>query len=53
MTTCPQLVHRYEVFDDATNPFDPIKLLGAISNPKDYNATEHGVLTAVVSYKLP
>ena len=52
ITTYPDLVHSFEQFDDA-NPFEPIKLVGAIKNPADFDATAHGQLTAVVRYHLP
>ena len=35
-------VARYEEFN-GTNPFDPIKLCGAILDPSDYNAEKHGI----------
>ena len=47
------LVERFERFDDATNPFDPMKLHGAIGDPKDYDESTHGILSAVVTYKTP
>jgi hypothetical protein len=52
ITTYPDLVHSFEQFDDA-NPFEPIKLVGAITNPADFDAAAHGQLTAVVRYHLP
>jgi hypothetical protein len=52
ITTYPELVHSYEQFDDS-NPFEPIKLIGAIKDPADYNEDDHGKLTAVVRYHLP
>ena len=50
--TYPDLVHSFEQFDDA-NPFEPIKLIGAIKNPADFDAAAHGQHTAVVRYHLP
>ena len=44
---CPSIVHSLEVFDSG-NPFDPIKLLGAIDNPDNYNPGKHGILSAVI-----
>jgi hypothetical protein len=48
----PDLVASFERFDDA-NPFEPIKLGGAIRHPDDYNESVHGQLTAIVRYKTP
>jgi hypothetical protein len=48
----PDLVASFEQFDDA-NPFEPIKLGGAISQPDDYNELEHGTLTAIIRYHTP
>ena len=45
----PYLVHSFEKFDDA-NPFDPIKLHGAISNTASYNEEKYGALNAVIRY---
>ena len=50
--TCPSLVHSYEEFD-GSNPFDPIKLEGAISTAAEYNPQTHGVLSAVIRYFTP
>ena len=49
---CPHVVHSYETFN-GDNPFDPIKLLGAISNPSEYDPEKHGMLSAVIRYKTP
>jgi hypothetical protein len=46
------LVTSFERFDDA-NPFEPIKLGGAIRHPDDYNESLHGQLTAIIGYKTP
>ena len=32
----PIFVKRFEKLDDINNPFDPVKLLGAILNTSDY-----------------
>jgi hypothetical protein len=48
----PDLVASFEQFDNA-NPFEPIKLGGAISQPDDYNESEHGTLTAIIRYHMP
>ena len=47
-----EYVHSLEVFD-GDNPFDPIKLLGAIDNPDNYDPGRHGLLSAVVRYYTP
>jgi hypothetical protein len=52
ITTYPDLVLSFEQFNDA-NPFEPIKLVGAIKNPADFDAAAHGQLTTVVCYHLP
>jgi hypothetical protein len=48
----PDIVASFERFDDS-NPFEPIKLGGAIRHPDDYNEAMHGQLTAVIRYKTP
>ena len=48
----PDLVHSYEEFN-GTNPFDPIKLCGAITDPSTFDTTTHGILSAVIRYKTP
>jgi hypothetical protein len=48
----PDLVAEFISFDDA-NPFEPIKLGGAISDPTDFDASDHGNLTAVIRYYTP
>ena len=48
----PDIVASFERFDDS-NPFEPIKLGGAIRHPDDYNASLHGQLTAIIRYKTP
>ena len=52
METQPDLVVEYEAFD-GENPFDPIKLYGAITDPSQYNENDHGILKAVIRYKTP
>ena len=49
MSERPDLVAEFISFDDA-NPFEPIKLGGAICDPSDFAAADHGTLTAVVRY---
>ena len=48
----PDLVADFASFDDS-NPFEPIKLGGAIRDPTDFDATDHGNLTAVIRYYTP
>ena len=48
----PSIVARFEKFD-GENPFDPIKLCGAITDPAEYKETKHGILSAVVEYHTP
>jgi hypothetical protein len=46
------LVAEFISFDDA-NPFEPIKLGGAICDPADFNSSTHGNLTAVIRCHTP
>jgi hypothetical protein len=48
----PDLVAEFISFDDE-NPFEPIKLGGAISDPSDFESSTHGNLTAVIRYYTP
>jgi hypothetical protein len=48
----PDLVAEFICFDDA-NPFEPIKLGGAISDPSDFESSTQGNLTAVIRYYTP
>lgn len=52
ITTYPELVHSFEQFDDS-NPFEAIKLVGALKDPAEFDVAAHGQLTAVVRYHLP
>jgi hypothetical protein len=52
MSERPDLVAEFISFDDS-NPFEPIKLGGAIRDPSDFDATDHGNLTAVIRYYTP
>jgi hypothetical protein len=47
----PDLVVSFECFDDA-NPFELIKLGGAICHPNNYNKLVHGQLTPIIRYKM-
>ena len=49
---CPHIVDSYEEFN-GPNPFEPIKLVGAITDPDIYDKERHGVLLAVVRYRTP
>ena len=48
----PDLIASYEEFN-GTNPFEPIKLCGAIQDPSTYSTERHGILSAVIRYKTP
>jgi hypothetical protein len=48
----PHIVMEVTFFDDS-NPFDPIKLGGALSDPTTYLVTTHGQLTAIIRYHTP
>ena len=48
----PNIVAKCEYFD-GENPFEPIKLCGAITNPSDYDSEKHGVLSTIVEYYTP
>lgn len=52
MSERPDLVAEFNSFDDQ-NPFEPIKLGGAIRDPSEFTATDHGNLTAVIRYFTP
>jgi hypothetical protein len=52
ITSHPDLVHSFEQFDDS-NPFEAIKLVGALKDPADFDVDTYGQLTAVVRYHLP
>jgi hypothetical protein len=52
MSERPDLVVEFLSFDDS-NPFEPIKLGGAICDPANLDATDHGNLTAVICYRTP
>lgn len=48
----PEIVEDLR-FSDSDNPFDPIKLEGAVSDPSGCDTSQHGLLTAVIRYKTP
>jgi hypothetical protein len=48
----PDIVAEFISFDD-TNPFEPIKLGGAIRDPADFVSSNHGNLTAVIRCHTP
>jgi len=52
MQTRPDLIAEYEEFN-GRNPFDPIKLGGAITDPSAYDLENHGLLKAVIRYHTP
>ena len=45
----PKIVATFENFD-GDNPFDPIKLCGAITHPSDYCVEKYGILSTVIEY---
>ena len=46
----PDLVDDLRHFN-ASDPFEPIKLEGAVTNPDSFDASAHGLLTAVIRYR--
>ena len=50
MSERPDLVAEFLSFNDDNPSFEPIKLSGAIRDPSDFDAADHGTLTAVVQY---
>ena len=52
MSERPDIVAEFHTFDDS-NPFKPVKLGGAIRDPSDFDAADHGNLTAVIRYFTP
>ena len=48
----PAAVASYEEFN-GVNPFDPIKLEGALLDPEEYCADKHSILSAVITYHTP
>ena len=48
--TYPECVVAYETFDDS-NPFHPIKLGGALTNQNQFEESNYGHLTAVITYR--
>ena len=52
MSEHPSLVAVYVEFND-TNPFEPVKLGGAIRDPDGFDSVTHGNLTAVIRYFTP
>ncbi len=48
----PDIVADFVSFDDS-NPFEPIKLGGAICDPAEFVSNDHGNLTAVIRYYTP
>ena len=52
MKKIPETIASFEEFN-GSNPFEPIKLLAAITEPSAYDASKHGILSAVVRYHTP
>ncbi len=51
-STYSESVHSLEFFD-GDNPFEPIKLSGALLDPASFDAAKHGLLTAIIRYTTP
>jgi hypothetical protein len=50
----PRCVAEFVEFDDLLNPFEPVRLTGAITDPDSYDPESlHGSLRAVITYHLP
>ena len=47
----PGIVAKYEPFD-RSNPFDPIKICGAIIDPSEYDVSKHGILSTIIEYHI-
>ena len=45
----PAIVHSFGAFE-GDNPFDPIMLMGAISNASNYDPEKHGPLFTIICY---
>jgi hypothetical protein len=52
MSQRPDIVAEFNSFDDS-NPFEPVKLGGAIRDPDNFDSSDHGNLTAVIRYFTP
>ena len=52
MSERPDIVAEFHSFDDS-NPFEPVKLGGAIRDPSNFDTANHGNLTAVIHYFTP
>jgi hypothetical protein len=52
MSEHPAAVAEYTAFDES-NPFEPVKLGGAIRDPDNFDGSTHGNLTAVIRYFTP
>ena len=53
-TDHPNCVHSFIEFNDSTQPFEPVRLSGAVRDPDSFAPSEfHGLLRAVVTYILP
>ena len=48
----PEIVHSLELFNDS-NPFDPLKLRGAIDSPSDCDPGRHGSLEGIIRCHVP
>jgi hypothetical protein len=48
----PDTVAAFRSFDN-DDPFEPVKLLGAITDPTTFDSSLHGTLTALIRYHTP
>ena len=48
----PEILSKYENFD-GSNPFDLIKLCGAIIDHSEYDGSKHDILSATIEYYTP
>lgn len=53
MSKYPEIVHSYEEYDNSENPFQPIKLAGAVRDKAGGGKDILGELTAVIRYHTP
>jgi len=53
MSQYPKVMHSYEESTDPSQPFQPIKLAGAVRDPENQNKDVLGKLVAMVCYHTP
>jgi hypothetical protein len=52
MSEHPDAIVEYTTLDES-NPFEPVKLGGAIHDPDNFDSSNQGTLTAVIRYLTP